>query len=567
MQWLGFGAICLPAAAIVGLAGCHHQARPPALLPIAVTANYLAGAIAREADQQPVAAQAFANAAADAPAVYPLIEQALATAQAGDAARGLALARAGLPRFADAADLWIAIGQLSLAAMSSASDVQHAFARARRLAPNDERGYLLAARAATNPATQLQLVRALLQRKPRSLDGNMVYAELLARTALDANSAQARSELAVLQRALRVALEVEPNQLDARLSLATALLAADDLAQAVTEVRSAFSRSGDDYELGLLVVRLLIQADRRSDARDILRTLIDDRPAAALIAIATTAMDLGFFDDAELIITTLELTEPNRARLLRATMALHRGMPAQTQTLLAPMLRGSDADAVAARLLAAEAWLRSAQPARAVEVLKDASTADELALRADAEAALGELVKAKATLATLATLAKIDGEQADIRQRTRAAQWAVARGDAAGAVALLTPIMAQVLDSAQLQNLWAFALADANEQLAQAELASRRAMRRSPGDPAVLDTRGWVLFRQGHYRSAVKILDLAHRLAPARAEITLHLAQSLAADGAPRSADALAAQAQALPAEARVQTQILAFRALLAAKQ
>ena len=65
----------------------------------------------------------------------------------------------------------------------------------------------------------------------------------------------------------------------------------------------------------------------------------------------------------------------------------------------------------------------------------------------------------------------------------------------------------------------------------------------------------------------MKILDLAHRLAPARAEITLHLAQSLAADGAPRSADALAAQAQALPAEARVQTQILAFRALLAAKQ
>ncbi len=564
MQWLGFGAICLPAAAIVGLAGCHHQARRPALLPIAVTANYLAGAIAREADQQPVAAQAFANAAADAPTVYPLIEQALATAQAGDAKRGLALAQAGATKFVDAADLWIAIGQLSIAAKSSASDVQQAFARARRLAPNDERGYLLAARAETNPAKQLQLIRALLQRKPRSLDGNMAYAELLARTALDANSAHARAELAVLQRALRVALEVEPNQLDARLSLATALLAADDIAQAVTEVRSAFSRSGDDYEIGLLVVRLLAHADRRSDARDTLRTLIDDRPLAALIAIATTAMDLGFFDDAEQIIKTLELTEPNRAGLLAADLALHRGLPAQTQTLLAPMLLGSDADAVAARLLAAEAWLRSAQPARAVEVLKDASTADELALRADAEAALGELAKAKATLTMLA---KIDGEQRDIRQRTRAAQWALAHGDAVGAAATLTPIVAQLSDSAQLQSMWAFALAEANQQLDQADLASRRAMRQSPGDPAVLDTRGWVLLRQGHSRAAVKILDLAHRLAPARAEIALHLAQAWAADGAPRSADALAAQAQALPAEARVQAQILAFRALLAAKQ
>lgn len=564
MRWQCFGAICLPAAAIVGLAGCHHRARRPALLPTSVTANYLAGAIAREADQQPDAAQAFATAAADAPVVYPLIEQALATAQAGDAEAGLALARAGAAKFADTVDLWIAIGQLSLAAKSPASDVQLAFARARTLAPNDERGYLLAARAETNPTKQLHLVRALLQRKPRSLDGNMAYAEFLARTALDANSAPARAELAVLQRALRVALEVEPNQLDARLSLATALLAADDIAQAVTEVRSAFSRSGDDYEIGLLVVRLLAHADRRSDARDTLRTLIDDRPVAALLSVATTAMDLGFFDDAELIITTLELTEPNRARLLRADVALHRGLPAQTQTLLAPMLGGSDADAVAARVLSAEAWLRSAQPARAVAVLHDASTSDELALRADAEAALGELAKAKATLTMLA---KIDGEQTDLRQRTRAAQWALAQGDAAGAVHLLTPIMAQRPDSAQLQNLWAFALADANQQLDQADLASRRAMRQSPGDPAVLDTRGWVLLRQGHSRAAVKILDLAYRLAPARAEIALHLAQALAADGAPRSADALAAQAQALPAEARVQAQILAFRALLAAKQ
>ncbi len=562
MQWRCFGAVGRRVTVITGLAACGHPTPRPPLLPISVTANYLDGALAREAEQHAAAAQAFAHAAIEAPAVFPLVEQARATARAGDAAQGLAFARAGVARFATSAELWIAIGQLSIAAKCQASDVQQAFARARALAPNDERGYLLAAGANANPAQQRKLVRALLQRKPDSLDGNMAYAELLGRTAFENNSTQARAELAALQQALRVALKIEPNQIDARLSLATALFAANQQAQAIIEVRSAFSRSGDDFEIGLLVVRLLVQADRRSDARDTLRMLIDDRPVAALITIATTAMDLGFFDDAQRIITTLEPAEPNRARLLQANLALHRGVPALTQALLAPLFDGPDADA--ARLLSAEAALRSAEPAQARELLKDASTGDGLALRAEAEAAVGELAQAYATLAAIATL---DGEQSNIRQRSRAAQFALAHGDARGAVALLTPIIVQLADAPQLQNLWAFALTEAHQDLSKAAIASSRAMRLAPGDPAVLDTRGWVLLHQGHTRAAVQVLDLAHRLAPARAEITLHLAHALAADGAPRSADALAVEALALPAEARVQAQIHAFRALLAAKQ
>lgn len=250
MRWWCVSAIWLPTAVWGATAGCSHRAPKPVLLPISVAANYLAGALARDADHHPEAARAFANAAVDAPAVFPLVEQALATARAGDAQRGLALAQAGVARFAGSADLWLAIGQLSIAAKGPAREAQQAFARARRLAPDDERGYLMAARAETNPAQQLQLARALLQRKPRSLDGNMTYAELLGRTALDANSAQARADLATLLHALRVALEVEPNQLDARLSLATALLAADDGNQAIVEARNAFPAAAMITRLG-----------------------------------------------------------------------------------------------------------------------------------------------------------------------------------------------------------------------------------------------------------------------------------------------------------------------------
>lgn len=148
--------------------------------------------------------------------------------------------------------------------------------------------------------------------------------------------------------------------------------------------------------------------------------------------------------------------------------------------------------------------MRSGEPARAREMLKDARDSEALALRADAEAALGDLRQAEQTLQALA---KLDGEQSDARIRSRAAQWKLNRGDAAGAAALLGLEIGDHSDSPQVQNLLAFALAEANLYLDHADIASRRAMRLAPGDPAVLDTRGWVLLRQGHSRAAVRILD------------------------------------------------------------
>ena len=57
MERLRFGAICLIAA--VGT-GCGSAPPRPPLLPVSVTANYLAGALAREADDHTAAAAAFA---------------------------------------------------------------------------------------------------------------------------------------------------------------------------------------------------------------------------------------------------------------------------------------------------------------------------------------------------------------------------------------------------------------------------------------------------------------------------------------------------------------------------
>lgn len=557
MERLRFGAICLVAAAG---AGCGSAPPRPPLLPISVTSNYVAGALAREADDHTAAATAFAAAAREAPAPFPLIEQALATQRAGNAAAGLALARTGLPRFAASADLWLALGQLSAAAHRPSDEVQQAFARARSLAPNDQRAYLMAARFHPEAAAQLQLVRALLQRQPRSLDGNMAYAELLGATALDADTPAQRAALATLERALRVALDVEPNQLDARLSLATAMVARDDLDHALVEVRSAFSRSGDDLDIGILLMRLLAQADRRSEASDTLHVLVDERPVDALEAVASAALDLGLVADAMHIVEVIAVTDRARATRLQALAHMRRG---DTQAALEALVpRMADVDDQAARILAAEAWLQQGQPERTAALLNTANTVDELVLRARAEAAQGH-----ATSATIAKLASLLEEAAQWRVVVLQAQCALDRNDAAAAVQVLAPSIASLADVALAQQVWAQALAATTQRLGEALLASRRAMRLAPGDGTNIATYGYVLLQRNQPRAAVRALDLAHRLNPADAEIALHLAQALAADGAPRSAATLAAAAARLPASARVQTQIRAFQALRSPKQ
>ncbi len=557
MERLRFGAICVVATVGVGCASA--PARPP-LLPISVTANYLAGALAREADDHTTAAVAFAAAVKDAPAPFPLIEQALATARAGNAPAGLALARTGLPRFAASADLWLALGQLSAIAKRSTDEVQQAFARARSLAPDDQRGYLLAARAHPNAGTQLQLVRALLRRQPRSLDGNMAYAELLGATALDAATPAQRAALATVERALRIALDVEPNQLDARLSLATAMVARDDLDHALVEVRSAFSRSGDDLDIGILLMRLLAQADRRSEASDTLHVLVDERPVDALEALASAALDLGLFTDAAQIVAAIAVTEPARATRLQAVGELRQGDTQAALATLAPLL--ADPNDEAARVIAAEAWLQQGQPDRAAALLSAASSVDELVLRARAEGAQGQAITA-----TLATVTPLLDASNQWRAIVLQAQLAVERDAPADAVARLAPSVATLTDVALAQQVWARALAATKQRLDEALLASRRAMRLMPGDATNIATYGYVLLQRNEARAAVRALDLAHRLNPSDAEIALHLAQALAADGAPRSATTLAAAAARLPASARVRAQISAFQALRGPKQ
>lgn len=78
----------------------------------------------------------------------------------------------------------------------------------------------------------------------------------------------------------------------------------------------------------------------------------------------------------------------------------------------------------------------------------------------------------------------------------------------------------------QALNYLAFTLAEMNKDLERAELLARRAVKLSPTDGYVIDTLGWIFFKQGKMGPAVTTLEKAYKLQPQVSIIAEHLAEA-----------------------------------------
>ena len=83
-----------------------------------------------------------------------------------------------------------------------------------------------------------------------------------------------------------------------------------------------------------------------------------------------------------------------------------------------------------------------------------------------------------------------------------------------------------------------YSLADRNLRLDEAQKLIDQALALSPGDPFILDSKGWVLFRQGKYEQALAALKQAYTIRQ-DAEIAAHLGEVLWALGRVDEARAL----------------------------
>jgi tetratricopeptide (TPR) repeat protein len=103
------------------------------------------------------------------------------------------------------------------------------------------------------------------------------------------------------------------------------------------------------------------------------------------------------------------------------------------------------------------------------------------------------------------------------------------------AIAIYEKLVAVRGDDIALINNLAVLYSDRDPE--KALTLAKRAADAAPGSPAVLDTYGWLLVRQGKFAEGFGMLRNAHLRAPNVPEIRFHMAVAL--DGLGRKADAL----------------------------
>lgn len=85
-------------------------------------------------------------------------------------------------------------------------------------------------------------------------------------------------------------------------------------------------------------------------------------------------------------------------------------------------------------------------------------------------------------------------------------------------------------DHAHAYNALGYTLADRNQRLEEAQALIGQALKLSPDDAFIMDSMGWVLFRQGKGEEGLKYLQRAYSIRP-DAEIAAHLGEVLWALG------------------------------------
>jgi predicted Zn-dependent protease len=471
----------------LSLVACHRP-RPvaPGPLPRAAYAHYLAGKVALYTDAPQQAVDELQAAAAAAPD-QPMIQVELARALEKAKRPADAMSVLAATRKAWPDHPQVALAWAQVLEKQKSPDAAGAYRRAIELLPDDEQPYLGLARVQSAHDAEGTL-KQLVARVPDSVDGHYRLAQ----------QTLARGDLTGGERELRAVLEHDPDHIDARVELARTLRKQGKLPEAIAQMRSAFDRAGQPLDVAEELFWMLAEADDLQGAIDLLTLLDDDRSDPdALATVARLEIQLGRLDEAAAIGKHLE-GELGRLVTLAVEVA-RRDLPAVERDAL-----GFETYAAQARSLLFEARLQAGE-------LDDARAM----VRADEPLALARTTE-----------------------------------DKAAAVAIVERVLRSHPDNVLALNLAGYLLADTKQRLRDAEVYLRRARKLSPGDPAIFDSLGWLLYQKGDTKAAAQLLAHASRFAPLEPEILVHLA---AASGRAELLDRAAAMHPSPDLERRIE--------------
>ena len=388
----------------------------------------------------------------------------------------------------------------------------------------------------------LRLMRALAAPYPAVPEASLAVAQA-AWNADDQNTAVA---------ATRRALELRPGWELAALFQARALQR-DSADQAIVFLEGFLKSNPGARDARLNLARLLVSARRYPEARKQFEILVGEAPnnPEIAMAVATLSLQAKDYTAAELQLRrALEINpkEPDVVRLYLGQVNEELKRDDQALQWYSSVAPGSE-QFIAAQARYAGVLARQGKLAEARKYLQNVAAGDaqqrlQLTL---AEASLLREVHAYQDAFEFlgAALAKTPDEPDLLYDYAMAAE-KVGRNDVLEAS--LRRVIAMRPTNAHAYNALGYSLADRNERLAEAYTLIETAHKLAPEDSYILDSLGWVLFRQGRHQEALGYLQRAHEARP-DAEISAHLGEVLWALG--RQTEAQKVWAEALRSQSK----------------
>lgn len=188
---------------------------------------------------------------------------------------------------------------------------------------------------------------------------------------------------------------------------------------------------------------------------------------------------------------------------------------------------GSGEHYLPARLHGANIWAKQGNLAAARQHLKESRVDDDrerVQLAVGEAQLLREAAQLEAAYAVLIAALEQQPDQPELLYESALIAERLGRFDELEA--RLRRLIALQPDHSHALNALGYALADRKLQLGEARALIERALELSPNDPFILDSKGWVLFRQGETTAALDTLQRAFALRP-DPEIAAHLGEVL----------------------------------------
>lgn len=371
-----------------------------------------------------------------------------------------------------------------------------------------------------NPQQALQTMEQL--RTPYRDDPQALYAH--AQLAHELNENETAGSL------LQQLLEQQPGQTDALILQSRVSHALGRQQEALDSLHQALELKPDNDNMRLTYARMLVDANQLKAARrqfQILNKRLPDNTDVTY-ALGLLAMEAGDIDAAEPhFLELLRRGERGEeASLALGQIAQLQGKPQEAIDWYRSVPQGErymEAQLLAAQLMAEEDGVDAA-----LEYLQ------QLPLDSDEERIQRSMVKAELLAAEERydeAMTVYDEALTEFGDNTQLLYSRALTAEKFGRIDLLERDLKRILeldpDNSQALNALGYTLADRTDRYEEAYRYIEKAYTLEPGEPAILDSMGWILYRMGRHEEAIDFLRRAAKELPRDPEVAAHLGEVL----------------------------------------